>query len=107
MRSVCVLSGDGIGPEVVDCALKVLAAVTDDVEIVNAEIGEQAYRRTGSYLPDDTLNAMMDADTCFFGAITSRRDPDYDSPVLRASGGQDSGFLRGGSDRGAGAGVAG
>jgi isocitrate/isopropylmalate dehydrogenase len=71
MRSVCVLRGDGIGPEVIDCATRVLSSVTDDIEMVHADIGRQAYKRTGEYLPDDTFEAMADADSCLFGAVTS------------------------------------
>jgi len=82
MRSVCVLRGDGIGPEVIDCATRVLNAVTDDIEIVHADIGQQAYKRTGKYLPDDTFEAMVDADSCLFGAVTSTSGAEYDSPVL-------------------------
>jgi isopropylmalate/isohomocitrate dehydrogenase-like protein len=82
MKSVCVLRGDGIGPEVIDCATRVLSTVTDDIETIHADIGQQAYRRTGRCLPDDTLEAMSDADSCLFGAVTSQRGPSYDSPVL-------------------------
>ncbi len=82
MKSVCVLRGDGIGPEVIDCATRVLASVTDEVELSYADIGQQAYRTTGRYLPDDTLQAMTDADSCLFGAVTSNSSTSYDSPVL-------------------------
>jgi len=83
MKKVCVLPGDGIGPEVVECAVKVLGEVSDSLEFVNAAIGEEAFKRTGSYLPSDTLELMRSCDSCLFGAVTSRESPDYDSPVLR------------------------
>ncbi|MDH3365818.1 MAG: isocitrate/isopropylmalate dehydrogenase family protein [Thermoplasmata archaeon] len=83
MKSVCVLRGDGIGPEVVDCATRVLTAATDNIEFIYADIGRDAHSRTGNYLPDDTIEAMKGADSCLFGAVTSQRDPGYDSPVLR------------------------
>jgi homoisocitrate dehydrogenase len=82
MKSVCVLRGDGIGPEVIDCATRVLSSVTDDIEMVHADIGRQAYKRTGKHLPDDTFEAMADADSCLFGAVTSESSAQYDSPVL-------------------------
>ena len=82
MKSICVLRGDGIGPEVIDCAVRVLQAATDELEFVHAEIGRSAYRRTGRFLPPDTLQMMVDSDSCLFGAVTSQTDPCYESPVL-------------------------
>jgi isopropylmalate/isohomocitrate dehydrogenase-like protein len=83
MRTVCVLPGDGIGPEVVACATRVLGAVTDDLELVEAGIGLGEFKRAGSYLTEDTLELMMSVDSCLFGAVTSVSDPSYDSPVLK------------------------
>ena len=50
MKAICVLPGDGIGPEVVACAVKVLEAVTDDIEFVHADIGSEAFAKTPSKL---------------------------------------------------------
>ncbi|UCE91431.1 MAG: isocitrate/isopropylmalate dehydrogenase family protein [Methanobacteriota archaeon] len=82
MKTVCILPGDGIGPEVIDCARRVIEAATDDLEFVAADIGAGAFQRTGRYLPDDTLTTMKGADTCLFGAVTSERSETYDSPVI-------------------------
>ena len=82
MRSVCVARGDGIGPEVIDCAILTLEAVTSELEFVDVLIGERAFRESGKRLPDDTMQAMKDTDSCLFGAVTSKDDPGYDSPVL-------------------------
>lgn len=83
MKTVCVLPGDGIGPEVVDCAKRVIGAVTSDIEFVHAEIGAGAFERTGQYFPDDTMATMKDSDSCLFGAVTSQMSETYDSPVIR------------------------
>ena len=83
MKSICVLRGDGIGPEVIDCAIDVLDAVTDDLEYVYASIGNEAFSNKGSRLPEDTLQTMTETDSCLFGAVTSASGPLYDSPVLR------------------------
>ena len=83
MKAICVLPGDGIGPEVVACAVKILETVTDDIEFVHADIGREAFSRTGSFLPSDTLELMTDCDSCLFGAVTSVKGEHYDSPVLR------------------------
>ena len=83
MRRICVLPGDGIGPEVVDCAVRVLKAASGDLEFVSAEIGQAAVRRTGNPLPEDALELMRSCDSCLFGAVTSSDAPDYESPVLK------------------------
>jgi len=83
MKRICVLPGDGVGPEVVECAVEVLRAVTDELEFEYAEIGEQAMTASGSYLPDETVEMMRSCDSCLFGAVTSPDIPDYDSPVLK------------------------
>ena len=83
MKTVCVLPGDGIGPEVIDCSRRVIEAITDEVEFVEASIGADAFERTARYLPDDTLGMMREADSCLFGAVTSQRSEAYESPVLK------------------------
>lgn len=82
MKRVCVLPGDGIGPEVVASAVKVLEAASDELEFVHADIGRAAYERHGSYLPGDTLKIMRECDSCLFGAVTTVESADYSSPVL-------------------------
>lgn len=83
MKAVCVLPGDGIGPEVVACATRVLEAVTDELELVPADIGLGAYRNEGSFLPEDTLDLMRNSDSSLFGAVSSAPGERYESPVLR------------------------
>jgi len=83
MKSICVLPGDGIGPEVVGCATRVLERVTDELELHTADIGRAAFHRYGEHLPTDTLAAMEASDSSLFGAVTSDEGGGYDSPVLR------------------------
>ncbi len=83
MKSICVLPGDGIGPEVVGCATRVLERVTDQLELHTADIGRRAFDRSGKYLPADTFAAMEASDSCLFGAVTSDEGAGYNSPVLR------------------------
>ncbi len=82
MRRICVLPGDGIGPEVVDCAVEVLKGATDGLEFVRGEIGLGPFERTGEALPKETLDMMRSSDSTLFGAVTSSERPDYHSPVL-------------------------
>jgi len=82
MKRVCVLPGDGIGPEVVGCAVRVLEEATDELELTHADIGLAARAKHGSALPEETVGLMTRSDSCLFGAVTSSFDRDYVSPVL-------------------------
>ena len=70
---ILVLPGDGIGPEIVDEAVKVLHAARDrfdlDVELDNALVGGAAYDAEGDPLPDSTLDKARAADAILFGSI--------------------------------------
>jgi len=69
---IAVLAGDGIGPEVVDEALKALQAVAVPGQLEFAfeevEAGAACYRRTGEELPRETLEVCQAADAILFGA---------------------------------------
>ena len=79
-RKIVVLPGDGIGPEIVDQALRVLDAVNDTYQLgLNRQthlFGGAAYDETGMPLPDDTLAACRDADAILMGSIGG---PQYDA----------------------------
>ena len=84
-RTVAVIPGDGIGPEVVGAALQALDALDVDLDYLHAHAGLACRQRTGSYLPDATLAAVREADAVLFGAITSplaSEDPHYKSVIL-------------------------
>ena len=70
---VAVLPGDGIGPEVMAEALKVLRAVEAGVpglgfECKEYRTGAACYRETGTDLPPETLEACRTADAILFGS---------------------------------------
>jgi 3-isopropylmalate dehydrogenase len=66
---IAVLAGDGIGPEIVKQALKVLAALGERFEIEQALVGGAAYDAHGHPLPDATLALARSADAVLFGAV--------------------------------------
>lgn len=72
-KKITVLKGDGIGPEVVDQALKVLDAVCEKYnhkfEYVEALIGGVAIDKFGVPLPEETLNLAKSSDAVFLGAV--------------------------------------
>lgn len=66
---ICVMPGDGIGPEITEVAVRVLRVVAPNAELVNAPIGGAAYRLLGHPLPDSTLAAAQASDAILFGAV--------------------------------------
>ncbi|MBL8048384.1 MAG: 3-isopropylmalate dehydrogenase [Chthonomonas sp.] len=66
---VAVLGGDGIGPEVVAEAVKVLRAVRTDIEFAPALVGGAAIDAVGTPLPDDTLALCRESDAILLGAV--------------------------------------
>lgn len=69
MFRVAVLPGDGIGPEVVAEAVKVLQAVTDELELSEALVGGAAIDAVGEPLPDDTLRLCRESHAVLLGAV--------------------------------------
>jgi 3-isopropylmalate dehydrogenase len=69
---LAVIGGDGIGPEVVAEALKVLtAAVGDEVVFATTEfsLGAERFLATGDVLPDEDLAAIAQHDAILLGAV--------------------------------------
>lgn len=79
--SIAVLPGDGIGPEVICEAVKVLKAIgTKFGHKFNLEyglIGGSAIDKTGSALPDKTANLCYKSDAILYGAVGG---PKWDGP---------------------------
>ena len=66
---VAVIGGDGIGPEVVAEALKVVAAAGVALETTDFELGAAHYLATGEVLPDATLDELRGFDAILLGAV--------------------------------------
>src|SRR5436309_1042262 len=79
-RKIAVLPGDGIGPEVVGEAVKVIERLRRDfgltVELESAPVGGAAYDAHKHPLPDSTLNLAKAADAVLLGAVGG---PKYDT----------------------------
>jgi len=76
---LAVIAGDGIGPEVVAEALKVLDAVVPGVQKTEYDLGARRYHATGDLLPDSVLAELRGHDAILLGAIG---DPSVPSGVL-------------------------
>ena len=73
MSRVLLLPGDGIGPEIVSAARKVLQKVSDQfelgIELTEGLIGGAAIDAHGVPLPDETLEAAQTSDAILLGAV--------------------------------------
>ena len=77
---LAVIGGDGIGPEVVAEAIKVLRAVgTLAIEPTSYDLGSRRYGRTGEVLPDSVLAEIAQHDAILIGAVG---DPSVPSGLL-------------------------
>jgi 3-isopropylmalate dehydrogenase len=74
---IALIKGDGIGPEIIDEATKVLDAVAScfDFHFDYEEVlmGGCAYDITGDPLPQETINASLNSDAVLFGAIGGQK----------------------------------
>jgi 3-isopropylmalate dehydrogenase len=78
---LAVIGGDGIGPEVVAEAIKVLRAATAGVtiETTSYDLGSRRWQRTGEILPESVLRELRDHDAILLGAVG---DPAVPSGLL-------------------------
>jgi 3-isopropylmalate dehydrogenase len=76
---LAVIGGDGIGPEVVAEALKVLQAADVAVDPTDYDLGAARWHRTGETLPGSVLEEIRDHDAILLGAVG---DPSVPSGVL-------------------------
>lgn len=69
MKKIAVLPGDGIGPEIVAQALKVLKALDLGLQMEEAPIGGAGYEAAGDPLPEATLKLAQASDAVLLGAV--------------------------------------
>lgn len=81
MPTIVTLPGDGIGPEIMDAALRVLAVVAPDVESEEHLFGGAALDAHGNSLPDETLTAAKQADAVLLAAVGG---PKWDTTDAKA-----------------------
>jgi len=77
---VAVLPGDGIGPEVVDIAVKVLQAAQDKagtykLDFVWGEAGSDAIAKYGTNVPPQTIDMLPKTVACLKGPMTTPEEP--------------------------------
>jgi 3-isopropylmalate dehydrogenase len=89
-KKLLILPGDGIGPEIVAEAVKVLEVLRHDyglaLEWETALIGGSAYEATGQPLPDATLDLAKVADAVLLGAVGGPQWDRLDRPLRPETG---------------------
>jgi 3-isopropylmalate dehydrogenase len=84
-KSILVLPGDGIGPEITEQAVRVLKAVTKGsdltLDFVDGVIGGAAYDAAGHPFPEETKKAAMAADAVLLGAVGGPQYDNLDRPL--------------------------
>jgi len=82
MKKILSIEGDGIGPELLSHARRVVDCLTK-VEWVQGEAGFSTFQKTGTPLPDATLQAAKECDAILFCAVTTPPNiPNYKSPIV-------------------------
>jgi 3-isopropylmalate dehydrogenase len=79
-KTIAVLPGDGIGPEITEQSIKVLEKIAEkynhQFKYSHALIGAIAIEKTGNPFPEETKQICLTADAILFGAIG---DPKFDN----------------------------
>ena len=65
---IAVVPGDGIGKEVMEATIHVLDHLGIEFDYVYGEAGDECLEKTGTALPEETLEIIRNADACLFGA---------------------------------------
>lgn len=77
MYNIALISGDGIGPEIIREGKKVIDTVSNKFNLnINWNefpFGSENYLKTGELLPDSALNEIKDMDAIYFGAVGDPR----------------------------------
>lgn len=86
-KNVLILPGDGIGPEIVTEAVKVLETVKSkfnlDIELDNALVGGAAYDEHGTPLPEVTMEKAKKSDAILLGAVGGPKWDNLEDRELR------------------------
>jgi 3-isopropylmalate dehydrogenase len=80
LLNLTILPGDGIGPEVIDEAVRVLTSVAQlfrhELKLTRKDVGGAAIRASNDPLPQDTLQSCLNSQAVLLGAVGS---PEFDS----------------------------
>lgn len=84
LYKICVIGGDGIGPDVIGETLRLLKEIPLKFDLTYAEAGYGAYQKHKTPLPQKTIDLCRESDAILFGAVTTPPNiPDYFSPIVK------------------------
>jgi 3-isopropylmalate dehydrogenase len=87
---IAILPGDGIGPEIISEAVKVLQCLQADfgfaAELEESPVGGAGYDAYGKPLPDETLTLARDADAILLGSVGGPQWETLDRPLRPEQG---------------------
>lgn len=81
---LCVITGDGVGHEVIPSAVRVLKAILPDIQLHYAQAGYETLQEIGTPLPQETIDIALRCRAVLFGAADSPSFPveGYYSPII-------------------------
>jgi 3-isopropylmalate dehydrogenase len=85
MQTVTVIPGDGIGPEVIDAALRIIEALDPDISLdVLDHVNAEEYRRNGLAISDEAFGRIQASNATLLGAVghPELEDTEYVRSVL-------------------------
>lgn len=80
MYNLAIISGDGIGNEVMEACEYMLDKIDLDFSFKYGEAGFECFNNNGTTLPEETIKIAKDSDAVLFGASTST--PGQPSPII-------------------------
>ena len=82
---LCVIPGDGVGREVIPCAVEALQRALPGLVTVEADAGWDCFQRTGNPLPETTVAKIAECGAALFGAVSSpsKKVEGYRSPIIQ------------------------
>lgn len=80
--SIACIPADGIGPEVIDCGVRVLKKLSQatgkfTIDFTDYDWSSATYKTTGKYIPNGGLEQLKKHDAILFGAVGSPDVPDH------------------------------
>ena len=67
MPLITLIPGDGIGPDIMECARRVIDATGVDITWEEVSAGESSFQATGNPLPEETLRSIRENHVAFKG----------------------------------------
>jgi 3-isopropylmalate dehydrogenase/methanogen homoisocitrate dehydrogenase len=71
MHDVAIISGDGVGNEVMEATISVLEILDVELNYKNAHAGQECFKKTGTTIPEETIKLAKKSDATLFGAVTT------------------------------------